>query len=94
MPAEKNPAIGEAWAFIEKLSADDTARAIAEAMDKKRLDMASREAEAMESGKEIGKREQAVKIAKNLLLGKMSHAKVAETTDLSLDEVNRLAADL
>ncbi|MDR2368778.1 MAG: hypothetical protein LBF58_11875 [Deltaproteobacteria bacterium] len=102
MPAETKQAIAQACAIVGKLSADKSAREIAEAMDKRRRNMASIHSDCIEIGEErgkkigekIGKRKKTVEIAKNCLRKKMSHADVAEGTGLSLDEVKRLAADL
>jgi predicted transposase/invertase (TIGR01784 family) len=96
--AQTSPAIAEAWGVIKHLSADESARMLAESREKGRRDMkAHRETgrreglrEVLREGEQKGRRE----VARNALLEKLPVETVVKLTGLSPDEVERLAAEL
>jgi predicted transposase/invertase (TIGR01784 family) len=100
--SQTSPAIAEAWGVIKHLSADESARMIAESREKGRLDMEAymetgrREGkrEGLREGEQKGKLEGKLEIARNLLCEKLPIELVAKSTGLSLEEVRRLAAGL
>ena len=84
--SQTNPAIKEACDMVIRLSRDESERAIAEARDKYRMDF-----DAFLSN---ARYEEKLKITRNLLREKVPLETVSKATGLSLEEVNRLAADL
>jgi predicted transposase/invertase (TIGR01784 family) len=90
MLAQTNPAIAEAWGVVKRLSADESARMIAEAREKGRRDVASMEYSARKEGRQEGKWE----VARNALRKKMAHEDIAELTGLDLKEIRQMAAEL
>jgi predicted transposase YdaD len=99
---ENNPGIVKAWDVIRKLRENEIAHHNAERQEMARIDLLSLKAEALEigetrgkmTGEQIGKYTISLKIAQNFLRMKKPHALIAEITDLPLDEVKRLAADV
>jgi predicted transposase/invertase (TIGR01784 family) len=104
--AQTNPAINEAWGVIKVLSGDERSRALAEAREKARMDFDSFLGDAryegrqeglqegLQEGRQEGRQEEKLEVARNLLREKMPVDVVSRATGLSLDEINRLAADL
>jgi predicted transposase/invertase (TIGR01784 family) len=100
--AQTNPAINEAWGVIKVLSGDERSRALAEAREKARMDLDSflgdaryeGRQEGLQEGRQEGRQEEKWEVARNLLRKNMSHDDISDATGLSLDEINRLAADL
>ena len=96
--AQTNPAINEAWGVIKVLSGDERARALAEAREKHLMDMASyiddARYEGRQQGLQEGRQEEKFDVARNALREKLPVVTVAKLTGLSLDEIERLAADL
>jgi predicted transposase/invertase (TIGR01784 family) len=102
MLAQTNPAIAEAWSVIKRLSADESARMIAESREKALRDSVSRQAEAHRKGlregrlegKAEGKLEGRLEVARNLLQEKLPVELVARSAGLSVEEVQQLASGL
>jgi predicted transposase/invertase (TIGR01784 family) len=110
MLSQTNPAIAEAWGVIKHLSADESARMIAEAREKAHRDMVSAEASAhnkglqeglqkglqkgLQDGRQEGLQEGRLEVARNALREKLPVETVVKLTGLSLDEVKRIAANL
>jgi predicted transposase/invertase (TIGR01784 family) len=98
MLAQSNPAIAEAWSVVKRLSADESARMIAESREKAMRDYTSMQAEAhrkgLQKGLQEGRQEEKLAVARNLLQEKMPFETISKATGLSLDEVQRLAAEL
>ncbi len=96
--AQTSPAINEAWGVIKVLSGDERARALAEAREKARMDLDSymddARYEGEQAGLQKGRQEEKLEVARNLLHEKMPMDVVSRATGLSLDELNRLAAEL
>jgi predicted transposase/invertase (TIGR01784 family) len=96
--AQTNPAINEAWGVIRVLSGDERNRVLAEAREKARMDLDSFLGDARYEGRQEGLQEgrQAgiIEVARNLLQDKMPADAVARATELPLDELNQLVADL
>jgi predicted transposase/invertase (TIGR01784 family) len=92
--AQTNPAIAEAWGIIKHLSADESARMLAESREKALMDINSWVSGARREGRQEGRQEGVYSVAKNLLREKMPAETIARLTALSLEEVKRLAADL
>jgi predicted transposase/invertase (TIGR01784 family) len=67
---------------------------IAESRDKALMDIESLVSDALEEGRQEGRQEGVYSVAKNLLQEKMPAEAVVRVTDLSLEEVKRLAAEL
>ncbi len=88
--AQTNPAINEAWGHIRVLSGDEQARALAEAREKHRMDLDA----YLDDARYEGRQEEKFDVARNALREKLPVATVAKLTGLSLDEIERLAADL
>jgi predicted transposase/invertase (TIGR01784 family) len=93
MVARTSPAIAEAWSVIQYLSADEEARMLAEYEEMARRDEADRRQGAYSQGRQEGRQEEKIEIACNFLREKMPVELVARGTGLSLEEVERLAAD-
>jgi predicted transposase/invertase (TIGR01784 family) len=102
MLSQTNPAIAEAWGVIKHLSADESARMLAEAREKAYKDMISAEAsahkkglqEGRQEGRQEGWKEGVYSVAKNALLAKMPVETVAGLTGLSVNEVKQIASGL
>jgi predicted transposase/invertase (TIGR01784 family) len=98
MLAQTNPAIAEAWGVIKHLSADESARLIAESREKARMDIDSWIADALEEGEQKGRQEgeqkKAYAIAGNLLRKKMPLSDIVDATGLPFEEVRRISAEL
>ena len=82
------------WGRIKVLSGDERARAVAEAREKARMDLDSWLGDARFEGRQEGRQEEKLGIARNLLQEKMHVDIVSKATGLSLEEVKKLAADL
>jgi predicted transposase/invertase (TIGR01784 family) len=94
MLAQTNPAIAEAWSVIKRLSADESARMIAESREKALRDYTSMQAEAHRKGLWEGERKGKLEVARNLLQEKLPVELVAKSTGLSVEEVSQLASGL
>ena len=92
--AQTNPAINEAWGLIKYLSGNERERALAEAVEKSRMDLDSYIADARYEGLQEGREEEKLEIARNLLQEKMPMEAVSRATRLSLEETKQLAAEL
>ena len=79
--------------MIKVLTGDERARALAEAREKARMDMDSMLGDARYEGEQAGLQKGMYKVAKNLLLKKMSYDDIVELTGLSIEEVKQIAAD-
>jgi predicted transposase/invertase (TIGR01784 family) len=98
--AQRSPALNEAWGVIRRLSADESARAIAEAREKARMDMASYRAsgrqEGLREGRQEGLREGEQKrlreFVHNAFREKLPLETIGKLTGLSLEEVRQLAS--
>jgi predicted transposase/invertase (TIGR01784 family) len=90
MAAQTRPAIAEAWGVVQYLSGDEEARRLAEYEEMARRDEADRQKGAYKQGRQAG----IIEVARNLLQDKMPADAVSRATGLSLDEINRLVADL
>jgi predicted transposase/invertase (TIGR01784 family) len=90
MIAQTRPAIAEAWGVVQYLSGDEEARRLAEYEEMSRRDDADRQKGAYKQGRQAG----IIEVARNLLQDKIPADAVSRATGLSLDEINRLAADL
>jgi predicted transposase/invertase (TIGR01784 family) len=105
MTAQTNPAIAEAWGVIKYLSADEESRRLAEYEEMARRDEADRQQGAYIKGQEEGRlegrreglqegrQEGIYSVVKNLLRKKMPYDDIADATGLSVEEIERLAAD-
>jgi predicted transposase/invertase (TIGR01784 family) len=91
--AQTSPAIAEAWGAIKHLSADESARMVAESREKARMDMEAYRETGRREGLREGRQEEKLGVAENLLRMKMPVDDVAKATGLPLDEVRRLAAE-
>ena len=106
MTAQTNPAIAEAWGVIKYLSADEETRRLADYEEMARRDEADRQKgaysqglqeglqEGRQEGLQEGRQKGIYEVARNALLKKMPHADIADLTGLSIDEVEKLAADI
>jgi predicted transposase/invertase (TIGR01784 family) len=98
--SQTNPAIAEAWGVIKHLSADESARMIAESREKGRMDMeAYRETgrreglrEGEQKGLREGERKGKLEVARLLLQENLPVELVVKSTGLSLEEVKNLEA--
>jgi predicted transposase/invertase (TIGR01784 family) len=88
--AQSNPAINEDWGVIKVLSADERARALAEAREKARMDYEDNYSGAYREGLQEGIQ----KVALRALRENMPAQTVARLTGLPLAEVEQLAAKL
>ena len=106
MLAQNNDTMAEAWGVIKRLSADESARMIAEAREKALMDfnsaIGSARRKGLQEGRQEGKleglqegrQEGKLEVARNLLLEKLPVETVIKLTGLSHEEVQRLAADV
>jgi predicted transposase/invertase (TIGR01784 family) len=94
MISQTRPAIAEAWGVVQYLSGDEEARRLAEYEEMARRDEADRQKGAYKQGRQEGRQEEKLEVARKLLRKKMPHDDISDATGLSLDEINRLAADL
>ncbi|MCL2153884.1 MAG: hypothetical protein FWH57_13220 [Oscillospiraceae bacterium] len=90
MIAEKSPQIKQAVVRLLELSADEKARAVYEAREKERRDNLARERGAIAKGKQEGKQEEKIDVAKNALLMKMPIDDIIKLTGLTKGEVEAL----
>jgi predicted transposase/invertase (TIGR01784 family) len=103
--AQTRPAINEAWGRIKVLSGDERARALADAREKARMDLDSWLGDARYEGEQKGRQEGRQEglqegeqkgmynVAENALRENLSVETIAKLTGLTLEEVNRIAAD-
>ncbi|GHU29366.1 hypothetical protein AGMMS50256_14100 [Betaproteobacteria bacterium] len=99
--AQSKPAIAKAWGVIKVLSGDERARALADAREKARMDMDSwlddaryeGKQEGWREGRQEGRQEEKQEVAKNLLQMNIPLENIVKATGLSLDEVERFAAE-
>ncbi|MDR3175944.1 MAG: Rpn family recombination-promoting nuclease/putative transposase [Desulfovibrio sp.] len=94
MTTQTNPAIAEAWGVIQYLSADEEARRLAEYEEMARRDEADRQKGAYTKGRQEGRQEGILEVARKLLQEKVPVDTIAKGTGLSVDEVKLLAADI
>jgi predicted transposase/invertase (TIGR01784 family) len=106
MIAQTRPAIAEAWGVVQYLSGDEEARRLADYEEMARRDEADRQKgaynqglqegrqEGLQEGLQEGRQEEKLEIARKLLQDKIPVDVISRGTGLSLDEINRLAADL
>jgi predicted transposase/invertase (TIGR01784 family) len=98
MLAQTNPAMAEAWGVIKRLSADESARMIAESREKALMDfnsaVGSARRKGLQEGEQKGRQEERLEVAQKLLRKKMSYDDIVDATGLSLEEVNQLASGL
>jgi predicted transposase/invertase (TIGR01784 family) len=100
MLAARSPEMGEAVTILKELSADERARLIFEAREKARMDEEARlygartegKAEGLAEGMNKGKAEMAKSMAKALLSKNVSPEVIAESSGLSLREIEALAS--
>ena len=92
--AQTNPTINEACTHIKILSGDERARALAEAREKARLDWDSSMGDALQEGIGLGRQEEQLKFIRNALREKLPVETIVKLTDLSLEEVKKLATEL
>jgi len=91
MLATRSPQLKKAVGVLKELSADERTRLLAEAQEKARRDEASRVNWARQEGREEGKREQAIKIARKLLKLNRPIDEILEATGLTLKEIEGLS---
>jgi predicted transposase/invertase (TIGR01784 family) len=97
--SQTNPAINEAWGHIRVLSGDERARALADAREKARMDLASYISDAqyeghqkgLQEGRQEGRQEEKFEIVRNALRENLPVEIVAKLTGLSYAEIQRLA---
>ena len=103
--AQSDPTIREAVGIVKKLSGSERDRALADLMEKTRMDMEAMRDDGREEGIEIGLergleqgleqgRQKMLVTARNMLQDKIEHAVIARWTGLSSDEIKNLAAEL
>jgi predicted transposase/invertase (TIGR01784 family) len=96
--AEKNPAIDEAWGIIKILSGDERQRALAESREKYHHDMASCISDGRRAGLQEGRmegvQEEKLNVALTALGDNIPHTLIAKLTGLSIEEIERLAAEI
>ena len=90
MLATKSPQLEKAVGVLKELSADERTRMLAEAREKARRDEVSRLNRARREGREEGKKEKAIAVARKLLSLNIPIEKIAEATDLSCEEIKAL----
>ncbi len=87
------PAINKAVGVLKALSADDEAYEVAEKLEQRRRDEASRLWGAMEAGRREGRKEGQIATARNMLADHASCEYIARMTGLTLDEIRKLAGE-
>ncbi|MDR2825761.1 MAG: Rpn family recombination-promoting nuclease/putative transposase, partial [Deltaproteobacteria bacterium] len=109
MLSQTSPAIAEAWGVIKHLSADESARMIAESREKARMDIESWVDGARQEGRQEGlqeglhkglqeglqegRQEGKIEVAQKLLRKKLSFEDIVDATGLPLEEIKQLAAN-
>ncbi|GHU32074.1 hypothetical protein FACS189497_13450 [Betaproteobacteria bacterium] len=86
MLAEKNPEVKKAVAKLMTLTEDEQARMVADARDKMRWDIESRERAAVDKGHEEGRRA----VARRLLARNRPIEEIIEDTGLTLEQIQAL----
>jgi predicted transposase/invertase (TIGR01784 family) len=98
MLAQTSPAMAEAWGVIKELSADESARMIAESREKALMDFNSAVGSALRKGErkglQKGRQAERLEVARNALREKLPFETVVRLTGLSLEEVKQLASGL
>jgi predicted transposase/invertase (TIGR01784 family) len=89
--SQTSPAIAEAWGVIKHLSADESARMIAESREKARRDMEAYQETGRREGLREGQQKKTLEVARNALREKLPIETIMKLTGLSLDEVKRLS---
>jgi predicted transposase/invertase (TIGR01784 family) len=92
--ANKKPIYKDAWGEVVYLSRDESSRVLAEAREKARRDEEGRLKFGIQEGLRKGERKALRNVALRALKDNMSPEKIAELTDLSLGEIQRLAKSL
>jgi predicted transposase/invertase (TIGR01784 family) len=92
--SQTSPAIAEAWGVIKHLSADESARMIAESREKARMDMEAYRETGRREGLREGEQKGKLEVARNLLQEKLPVELVVKSTGLSLEKVKQLASSL
>jgi predicted transposase/invertase (TIGR01784 family) len=92
--SQTSPAIAEAWGVIKHLSADESARMIAESREKGRMDMEAYRETGRREGLREGEQKGKLEVARNLLRKKLSADDISDATGLSIEEVKKLTASL
>ncbi|GHU00805.1 hypothetical protein FACS1894154_10360 [Betaproteobacteria bacterium] len=90
MLAEKNPEVKKAVAKLMTLTEDEQARMVADARDKMRWDIESRERAAKKEGHEEGREERQLEIARRLLARNRPIEEIIEDTGLTLEQIQAL----
>jgi len=90
MLATRSPELKKAVVVLKELSNDERTRMITEAREKARRDEASRVNSAEKRGREEGRREKAIAVARKLLKLNMPIDEIAEATGLSCEEIKTL----
>ncbi|GHT88797.1 hypothetical protein AGMMS49543_27430 [Betaproteobacteria bacterium] len=98
MLAEKNPEVKKAVAKLMTLTEDEQARMVADARDKMRWDIESRERaakkegheEGREEGRGEGREERQLEIARRLLARNRPIEEIIEDTGLTLEQIQAL----
>jgi predicted transposase/invertase (TIGR01784 family) len=90
MLAEKNPMIEEAYCKLQVMSEDEANRMIYEARLKAQRDEYSRIQGALRKGREEGRTEEKLGIARNFKNLGVSFEQIAQATGLSVDEIAAL----
>ena len=88
--AEKEEEIKEAIETLEEISSDEEKERIAELRQKYIMDRKSEMRTAIEKGIKEGIKERNVEIAKRLKKKGMAAKEIAEITELSEDDINKL----
>jgi predicted transposase/invertase (TIGR01784 family) len=98
MIAQASPAMAEAWGVIKRLSADESARMIAESREKALMDfnsaIGSARRKGVQEGRLEGLQEGRQEVARNALREKLPVETVVRLTGLPLEEVKQLASGL
>ncbi|MDR0563767.1 MAG: hypothetical protein LBG78_02365 [Azoarcus sp.] len=90
MLAEKNPQVKKAVAKLMALSEDEQARMLADSREKLRRDIAAVERAAEMRGREVGREEALLSVARNMLAAGRPLAEVALATGLPQDTLRAL----
>jgi predicted transposase/invertase (TIGR01784 family) len=90
MIADHDPSLEKAIGVLKKLSADESARMLAEDREKRRRDIVSIRRAGVAEGEAIGASRERVALARNLLKIAMPVEQIAKVTTLSVKEIERL----
>ncbi|GHU25976.1 hypothetical protein FACS189488_13860 [Betaproteobacteria bacterium] len=90
MLAEKNPEVKKAVAKLMTLTEDEQARMVADARDKMRWDIESRERAAREEGEARGDEKARRAVARRLLARNRPIEEIIEDTGLTLEQIQAL----